>query len=84
MATNSVQEAAMLAKGYVPVRVVAEKAMVSVKTVYRHIKEGQLKTVEVTGKIYVPIQSAIDYIGPEGAKVLGLVKTAEEPAKGTG
>lgn len=67
------QEVAMLAKGYASVRIVADKIQVHFSTVYRLIQAEKLRGIQVGSKHYVEIKSLLEHVGPEAAKLLGLV-----------
>lgn len=58
--------------GYVLVSEAAEKAAVTVYTIYRWIKAGKIEAVQLAGKWYVKWESMIRFLTPAGAKLLGL------------
>lgn len=58
--------------GYVLVSEAAERAVVTVYTIYRWIKAGKVEAVQLAGKWYVNWQSMIRFLTPAGAKLLGI------------
>lgn len=73
----------MLGKGYVSVQMLAERSGKHTGTIYRQIRDGKLSSVKVTGTVYVPIAAAIEYIGPDGARILGIVAPGAAAPTGT-
>lgn len=72
------QEEAMLAKGFASVRIVAEKMQVHFSTVYRLIEQNKVRGIKAGVKQYVEIKSVVEYLGPEAAKLLGMLPSAKK------
>lgn len=68
------REALWLTKGYVSVRVAAEKTRRGIDTVYRSIKSGDLEVKMDGTQRFVSIRSLIKWLGTDTAKLYGLVK----------
>ena len=68
----------MRAKGYLPAPRVAELVGLSVYTVYRWIKAGDVKGEKMLGHWFVTAESLIAKVGPDKAELLGLSGLADE------
>ena len=73
MKTSPRTDEIMLAKGYVPVRLVSDKTGRHISTLYRAIKGGKLRELEIAGVKYVAINSVIEWLGRPAAEMLGLL-----------
>ena len=71
----------MIALGYAPIWLVAQRLCIHVSTVGRQIKSGAYPSItHGTGKrprIFVEIQALIEAYGQESAKLLGLQNMKE-------
>jgi len=66
-------QAEMMAKdGWWQIKHAADRAGVSVHTVYRWIRLGQLEHSKVGGRWYVSTASLIAKLGPVAAKAMGI------------
>ena len=63
----------MREKGYVTCAVAAEKAGVSVFSIYRWVEDKKVTSVSVGRHLYVQYDSLLTYLGPDAAKALDLV-----------
>lgn len=73
------QKEMMRQKGYIPAVEAAARAGLSLGRVYELLNEGKLKGMNVPPdsvkpRRYVLASSLVDYLGPDAAKALGLVK----------
>lgn len=70
----------MRMKGYITVAEAARRTGLSVYRIYELLDDGKLQGMNLgqppRPRRYVSAASLVEYIGPEGAKALGLTKEA--------
>ncbi len=69
----------MEGEGYLPAAAAAEKAGVTVYTIYRWIKTGKIEATKVADRWYVKVSSLAAELGPVCARAAGLLPEKEEP-----
>ena len=68
------RDLALVNAGFVSATIVAQKLGVNRSTICRWVDRGEIKGVVVGGKRFLNLQSVIEKVTPEVAKIVGLVE----------
>lgn len=75
---SETQAEMMEREGWWPIWRAADRARVSVHTVYRWIRADEVESTKVGGRWYVAVRSIAEKLGPVAAKAAGILNQRDE------